>query len=114
MVYDPFLQRCTLLDFAFLVFYSMFMAGVTLILTRKTFHGKFHEWGYKITLIPFLAALFDVIENLNLILMLTSPSSYPIFAPFVASISATVKFSLLGAVIVFWLLGIINALWRRK
>lgn len=104
----------TLLDFAFLVYYSIFMAGVTLILTRRVFSGVLHSWGYKVTLVPFLAAFFDVVENLNIIFMLISPYSYPVFAPLLVSICATVKFTLLGITIIFWLLGIITALLSQK
>ena len=95
----------TLLDFGFLVFYSTLMAGITLILTRRVFKGIMKDWGFKFALVPFLAASFDIIENINLIIMLTSPSSYPTFAPFVASVCATIKFSLLGGTVVYWLIG---------
>ena len=86
----------TLLDFGYLVFYSTAMAGVTIILTRKIFQGTMNDWGYKIALVPFLVAIFDAIENVNLLLMLTSPSSFPAVSPFVTSVCAMIKFSLLG------------------
>ena len=104
----------TLLDFGFLVFYSTTMAGVTIILTRKIFQETLNNWGYKIALVPFLAAIFDVIENVNLLLMLTSPSSFPTFSPFVASICAVIKFSLLGVTAIFWLIGCVHTLLKRK
>ncbi len=104
----------TLLDFGFLVFYSTAMAGLTIILTRKIFQGTMNSWGYKIALVPFLAAIFDVIENVNLILMLTSPSSFPAFAPFVASTCAMIKFSFLGVTAIFWLIGCVYTLLKRK
>ncbi len=104
----------TFLDFGFLVFYSTALSGVTLILTRKVFHGTMNNWGYRIALVPFLAAIFDVIENINLIFMLTSPSSFPAFAPLVTSVSATIKFSLLVGTVIFWLVGCIHTLLKRK
>jgi hypothetical protein len=104
----------TFLDFGFLVFYSITLAGVTLILTRKFFHETLYNWGYRIALVPFLAAIFDVIENINLIFMLTSPSSFPTFAPLVASVCATIKFSLLFGTVIFWLVGCIYTLLKRK
>ena len=104
----------TFLDFGFLVFYSIALAGVTLILTRKVFNETMSNWGYRITLVPFLAAIFDVIENINIIFMLTSPSSFPTFAPLVTSICATIKFSLLVGTVIFWLVGCIHILLKRK
>lgn len=104
----------TFLDFGFLVFYSITLAGVTLILTRKFFHETLYNWGYRIALVPFLAAIFDVIENINLIFMLTSPSSFPTFAPLVASVCATIKFGLLFGTVIFWLVGCIYTLLKRK
>ena len=102
-----------LLDFGFLAFYSTTLAGITIILTRKAFQGTLNNWGYKIALVPFLAAVFDIIENANLLFMLTSPSSFPAFSPFVASICAMIKFSLLGLTAIFWLFGCIFTLLRR-
>jgi hypothetical protein len=104
----------TLLDFGFLVFYSTTMAAITIILTRKVFQETLNNWGYIIALVPFLAAFFDVIENVNLLLMLTSPSSFPDFSPFVASICALIKFSLLGLVAIFWLIGCVHTLFNRR
>jgi hypothetical protein len=104
----------TLLDFGFLMFYSTTMAGVTIILTRKVFQETLNNWGYRIALVPFLAAFFDVIENVNLLLMLTSPSSFPAFSPFVASFSAMIKFSLLGVTVIFWLIGFVHTFLKRK
>ncbi|MCK4848934.1 MAG: hypothetical protein KAT16_07925 [Candidatus Heimdallarchaeota archaeon] len=104
----------TFLDFGFLIFYSTALAGITLILTHKVFRGTMNSWGYKIAMIPFLAAFFDVIENINLIFMLTSPSSFPVFAPLVASVSATIKFSLLIGTVIFWVIGCIITIMKRK
>ena len=104
----------TFLDFGFLIFYSTTLAGVTLILTRRVFHGTMNDWGYRITLVPFLAAFFDVIENINIIFILTSPSSFPSFAPLVVSVCATIKFSLLIVTIIFWVLGLVITLLKRN
>jgi hypothetical protein len=102
------------LDFGFLIFYSLALGGVTLLLTRKLFVGPMNLYGYAFTLAPFIAAILDVIENINLILMLTSPSSIPEFAPMLASISATFKFGLIILTIAFWGVGLIYSLIRRE
>ncbi len=103
----------TLLDMIFLVAYSVTLAGVTLLLTREVFLEPIKNWGYYFTLIPFLAAIFDFVENINLILMLNSPTAFPEFAPFLASVCATIKFGLLIATIVFWIVGLIHYLIKR-
>ena len=60
----------TLLDFIFLIVYSTFFASVTLLLTRRILSGRIQLVGFYMTIIPLIAALFDAIENINLILML--------------------------------------------
>ena len=104
----------TLLDFGFLIFYSTLLFGVTLLLNRNILHPKFIHWGNFFSLIPFLAAFFYVIENLNLILMLSSPFSFPTFAPFLVSACATIKFGLLIGILIFWLTSIILTAFLRK
>lgn len=103
----------TFLDFGFLIFYSLTLSGITLILTRRGTFGTLTNWGYFLTIIPIIAALFDGIENINLVLMLTSPSNFPSFAPFIASISAVIKFSLIILTILFWIIGFAFAYLRR-
>ncbi len=93
----------TLVDYIFLIVYSSFFAGVTLLLTRRLLSGRIQLVGFYMTLIPFIAALFDAIENVNLILMLVSPTNFPAFAPFLASIFAALKFGLLIVTIIFWI-----------
>ncbi|MFX0122458.1 MAG: hypothetical protein ACFFAE_02390 [Candidatus Hodarchaeota archaeon] len=98
----------TYVDFGFLIAYSTFLAGITLLIARRLLSGQIQLIGLYITLVPFVAALFDAIENLNLILMLSSPSNFPTFSPFLASFFAALKFGLLGLVAVFW---IISGAW---
>ncbi len=106
--------NAVLLDFGFLIFYSLALAGVTILLTKSGVFTSLTNIGYYFTLIPFLAALFDAIENVNLLFILTSPSNYPQFAPFVASICATIKFSLIIATVLFWFGGAIFSIVRRR
>lgn len=103
----------TLLDYGFLVTYSSFFAGLTLLLTRKLLSGQIRLIGFYMTLASFVAAIFDAIENLNLILMLTSPNNFPSFSPPLASICATIKFGLLFLIILFWIISILWVLYHR-
>ncbi|MHA2246214.1 MAG: hypothetical protein ACXADY_14715 [Candidatus Hodarchaeales archaeon] len=103
----------TLVDYGFLVAYSIFLACMTLLITRKLLSGQIQLVGLYMTLIPFVAALFDAIENLNLILMLSSPTDFPTFSPFLASIFASFKFGLIIIVVVFWIGSFFWFLYQR-
>ena len=103
----------TYLDYGFLIVYSTFLAGITLLIVRKILSGQIQLIGLYMTVVPFIAALFDAIENLNLILMLSSPSNFPTFSPFLASLFATLKFGFLILVIIFWIISAVWFLYQR-
>lgn len=103
----------TLLDYGFLVAYSTFFAGVTLLITRKLLTRNLETFGLYMTLVPFIAALFDAIENFNLILMISSPSNYPPFSPFMTSAFATLKFGLLIITVVFLVVSVVLWIYKR-
>ncbi|UCG90019.1 MAG: hypothetical protein JSU57_06030 [Candidatus Heimdallarchaeota archaeon] len=103
----------TLVDFGFLVAYSIFLASVTLLISRKLLSGQIQLIGLYMTLIPFVAALFDALENFNLILMLSSPTNFPPFSPLLASIFASLKFGLIIIVVIFWIVSILWFIYQR-
>jgi hypothetical protein len=103
----------TILDYGFLVAYSTFFAGLTLILTRKLLFDKIRLIGLYMTLASYVAALFDAIENVNLLLMLSSPNNFPSFAPLLASICATLKFGILIIIVFFWIISILWVILKR-
>ena len=105
--------NAVLLDFGFLVVYSLSLAGVTFLLTKFGVFGSWANLGYYFTLIPFLAAFLDFVENINLLIVLNFPSSFPSFAPLVASICATIKFGLIIATVLFWIIGLAYSLVKR-
>ncbi len=94
----------TFIDFGFLISYSFFLGGLSLLITRKVRNQRIHLVGYVMVIVSFLAAVFDAIENINLILMLSSPNEFPNFSPFVASLCATIKFGLIILVILYWII----------
>lgn len=94
----------TFIDYGFLIAYSFLFACITLQISRKLLSGRIQLIGFCLTIIPFIAAFFDAIENIHLIMMLSSPSSFSSFSPFFASLFALSKFSLLIVVILFWVL----------
>lgn len=96
----------TYMDFLYIIFYSFFMAGCILLVTRKL-EGKMQKMGLYMTLAPFLAGIFDVIENINLLLMLGNDTFVDSGCPFIASLCATIKFSFLLISICFFLIALI-------
>lgn len=102
----------TLVDFFFIPCYSLFMAGCILLVTRKL-DGKSQEIGFYFTIIPFIAGIFDIIENIILLLMLTNESFIWSLSPFIASLCATIKFSLLFIAIIFFIVALIIIIIKK-
>lgn len=90
-----------LIDFGFLIGYSVFLSCITLLVSRKFLQNRLQRLGFDVVFLPLLAALFDAIENANLVLILMSPSNYPIISPFIASFFAILKFALIIITILF-------------
>ena len=82
------------------------MAGCILLVTRKL-EGKLQNCGLYITITPLVAGVFDVIENINLLLMLGNDAYIDMGSPFIASLCALIKFSLLFVGICFFLIALI-------
>jgi hypothetical protein len=102
----------TIVDFFYIPSYGFFMGGCILLISRKL-EGKIQEIGLYMTLIPFIAGAFDVIENINLILMLTYDSYIWSLSPFIASLCATIKFGLLMVAIIFFIISIIYLIIKK-
>ena len=47
------------------------------------------------SLTPIVAGIFDLIENINLLIMLNMTPDFASFVPLITSISATIKFGFL-------------------
>ncbi len=93
-------------DFLYIPSYSFFMAGCILLVTRKL-EGKLQNYGLYITITPLVAGVFDVIENINLLLMLGNDAYIDMGSPFIASLCALIKFVLLFLAICFFLIALI-------
>lgn len=96
----------TYVDFVFIPCYSLFMAGCILLVSRKL-EGKTQNMGLYFTIMPFIAGIFDVIENTFLLLMLTNETFVWSLSPFIASLCATIKFSLIFIAIIFFVVALI-------
>ena len=102
----------TWIDFLYIPCYSFFFAGLILLFSRKL-EGKFQEIGLYMTLLPFIAGIFDVIENINLLLMLTNESFIWSASPFIASLCASIKFGLLILALMSLIISLILVIIRR-
>jgi len=102
----------TYVDFLFIPCYSLFMAGCILLVTRKL-EGKLQEIGLYMTILPFVAGIFDVIENISLLLMLTYDAFIWSLSPFIASLCATIKFSLIFIAIIFFIAALIIVIIKK-
>ncbi|MHA1270918.1 MAG: hypothetical protein ACTSPY_14080 [Candidatus Helarchaeota archaeon] len=105
--------------FLYIPAYTLAIAGTMILLTRNA-KGKLQKFSLYLILIPFIAAICDVIENFGLISMLNNKSLYLILSapdtiPFVTSIFASLKFILLLiSIIVILSVLIINFIRNRK
>ena len=102
----------TYIDFLYLLGYSIFGFGLILIPIRWA-EGKLQEIGLFMSLTPLIAGVFDIIENINLLIMLGNPSSFQSFIPLIASLSAVLKFGFLFAGIIFLVIALLLMLIGR-
>ncbi|MFX1312247.1 MAG: hypothetical protein ACFFBV_09745 [Promethearchaeota archaeon] len=102
-------------DFLFIVGYSSLALGLILLILRKS-DEKVQTIGLYFTLTPFLTGIFDIIENINLLIMLDSSIISPIVSntnSFLASFSALIKFGLLFAAITYFIVALIIIIIKR-
>ena len=99
-------------DFLYIIGYSVPLFALILLFTRKL-SGKIVDIGLYISLTPFLAGIFDLVENINLLIMLNDTPNFASFVPLTASITALIKFSLLLVGAIFFLIILVLALIKR-
>lgn len=93
-------------DFLYIIGYGFFISGCILLVSR-ILSGKYQKLGLYMTITPLIAGIFDLIENINLLVMIQNPASFSAIVPFIASISAVIKFSLLILGIGFFFIALI-------
>ena len=99
-------------DFLYIVGYVSLALGLILLVLRRL-EGKIHTIGLYFTLTPFLTGIFDVIENINLLIMLGTPTQISPINPLLASLFALIKFSVLFAAIGYFLIALILLVINR-
>ena len=93
-------------DFLYIVGYVSLALGLILLVLRRS-EGKMQTLGLYFTITPFLTGIFDVIENVNLLIMLGTPTSVSAMNSYLASICALIKFSFLFAAIGYFIAALI-------
>jgi len=93
-------------DFLYIVGYTVPLFALILFLSRKL-NERILSIGLYMSLTPFIAGIFDIIENINLLIMLNGGSEFASFVPFIASLSATIKFGILIVGAIFFLITLI-------
>jgi len=99
----------TYLDFLFIPCYSLMFASLELLVFRKTdsisiistpqrTHKKEISTHTMFLMMPFLAALFDIMENVGNIHVLSNSDSFMPAVPLLVSVAASIKFFFLGLV----------------
>ncbi|TFG22950.1 MAG: hypothetical protein EU532_13915 [Promethearchaeota archaeon] len=102
----------TWIDFLYIPSYGFFFSGLILFISRKL-EGKSQKIGLYMTLLPFIAGIFDVIENINLLLMLTHEAYVWSSSPFIASLCASIKFGLLLLALIFFVIALLILLIKK-
>jgi hypothetical protein len=87
-------------DYLYLVVYALFGLLCILLLARRL-EGKLQRAGFFFVLAPVLAAVFDAMENVFLLSMLTRGAPGGRSDPALASLCATFKIAFIGATIGF-------------
>ncbi|MBN2155521.1 MAG: hypothetical protein JW776_05725 [Candidatus Lokiarchaeota archaeon] len=99
-------------DFLFIFGYSLLVSGCILLVVRMN-SEQISSIGIFLIIVPFIAGLFDAVENSFLLVMLKNPVEInPVF-PIVATISAGVKFGLLILGVAYFLIGLILGLIQK-
>ncbi|MFX0135802.1 MAG: hypothetical protein ACFFDN_19320 [Candidatus Hodarchaeota archaeon] len=99
-------------DFLFIVGYVSLTFGLIVLVLRRS-ENKLQTIGLFMTITPFLTGIFDIIENINLIVMLSNPTSILPVNPLMASISALLKFGFLFAAIIYFVIALIIVLINK-
>jgi len=99
-------------DFLYIVGYVSIAFGLIILVLRRA-EDKLQKLGIFITITPFLTGIFDIIENINLLIMTDSPHSVSTINAFTASVSATIKFISLFTAIIYFVIALILVIIKK-
>ncbi len=93
-------------DFLYIFGYVVPLFALILYISRKL-EDTLAKIGLYMSLAPILAGIFDLIENINLLIMLNESPNFTSFVPLIASLSATIKFGFLLIGAIFFLVALV-------
>ncbi|RUA11041.1 MAG: hypothetical protein DSY82_04110 [Flavobacteriia bacterium] len=100
-------------DYLFMLFYASFLAMLVLRVNERLLSGPAGKrWNKLLISAPFIAAFFDMIENVALIRLLLGDLQQT--WSLMAFYAATIKFTILFIVIVYILFGGVILIFKRK
>ncbi len=100
---DTAARQSLLIDFGFIPVYALAFAGFTLLAARAA-QNRLQTLGLWLVLAPFVAGLLDAIENLCLLNALDNATSPSAALLTLAGSMAAIKFALLLAALLYWLI----------
>ena len=99
-------------DFLYIFGYAVPLFALILYLSRRL-EDRIATIGLYMSLTPLLAGVFDLIENMNLLIMLNETPNFAAFVPLIASVSATIKFGFLLVGTVFFLIALVLLIIKK-
>jgi len=93
-------------DFLYIFGYVIPLFALIVYLSRRL-EDRIATIGLYMSLTPIVAGIFDLIENINLLIMLNNPLDFESFVPLIASISAIIKFGFLIVGAIFFLIALV-------
>ena len=93
-------------DFLYIFGYAVPLFAMILFFSRKL-EDRVANIGFYMSLTPIVAGIFDLIENINLLIMLNETPNFASFVPLITSISATIKFGFLIVGAIFFLIALV-------
>jgi hypothetical protein len=99
-------------DFLYIFGYTIPLFALILYLSRRL-EDRISTIGLYMSLTPLVAGIFDVIENINLLIMLNETSNFASFVPLITSLSATIKFGFLLVGAIFFLIALVLLIIKK-
>jgi hypothetical protein len=99
-------------DFLFIVGYVILAFSLISLVFQRS-NETIQTIGKYVPITPFVTGVFDIIENVYLLIMATTPSSIIDTNAILASLSATLKFGFLIVGIIFFIGALIHVLYKK-
>ncbi len=99
-------------DFLYIFGYVIPLFALILYLSRRL-EDRMTTIGLYMSLTPIVAGIFDLIENINLLIMLNETPNFASFVPLIASVSATIKFGFLLVGAIFFLIALVLLIIKK-